>query len=171
MEEPVNEIERADSPSPWQSLPQRAERVYMITGALAGAFFSLGGGLVPLLISDRPAWNKLIIAMLLVIVFAAIGIRWGRLRWRHTAWRLDETGLWVRRGRLFFSEILVPRSRVQHLDLERGPIERRFGLATLVVHTAGTRNHALRQSGFDEAEAITLRDALLPKAERDVDSL
>ena len=95
----------------------------------------------------------------------------GRRRWQHTSWRLDDTGLSVRRGRYFFSETLVPRSRVQHLDLERGPIERRQGLATLVVHTAGTRTHALRQPGLDEAEAMALRDALLPKAGRNDDNL
>ena len=43
-------------------------------------------------------------------------------------------------------------------------IERRFGLATLVVHTAGTRLSALRQSGFLDADAVALRDALLPEA-------
>jgi membrane protein YdbS with pleckstrin-like domain len=52
---------------------------------------------------------------------------------------------------------------VQHLDIERGPIERRFGLATLVVHTAGTRLNAVRQPGFDEAAATRLRDALVPQ--------
>ena len=67
--------------------------------------------------------------------------------------------------------LLVPRSRVQHLDIERGPIERRFGLATLVVHTAGTRLHALRQPGLLAADALALRDALLPEADRDDDTL
>lgn len=54
------------------------------------------------------------------------------------------------------------RARVQHLDIERGPIERRYGLATLVVHTAGTRLSAVRQPGFDEDSANRLRDALVP---------
>jgi membrane protein YdbS with pleckstrin-like domain len=72
---------------------------------------------------------------------------------------------------VYRKEVLVPRSRVQHLDLERGPIERHFGLATLVVHTAGTRMHALRQSGFLDADAVALRDALLPEADRHDDSL
>jgi membrane protein YdbS with pleckstrin-like domain len=60
---------------------------------------------------------------------------------------------------------------VQHIDIERGPIERRFGLATLVVHTAGTRLNALRQSGFVDADAVALRDALLPEAASGDDEL
>ena len=82
-----------------------------------------------------------------------------------------ERGLQVRRGLVWKHELLVPRSRVQHLDIERGPIERRFGLATLVVHTAGTRMYALRQPGLPDADALALRDALLPEADRDDDSL
>ena len=76
------------------------------------------------------------------------GIWLGYRRWKSTAWKLDDTGLHVRRGRLWRKEILVPRSRVQHLDIERGPIERRYGLATLIVHTAGTRQHALAPAGL-----------------------
>jgi membrane protein YdbS with pleckstrin-like domain len=77
----------------------------------------------------------------------------------------------VQRGLIWRSEVLVPRTRVQHLDLERGPIERRFGLATLVVHTAGTRMNALRQHGFLDADAVALRDALLPEPDRHDDAL
>ena len=39
----------------------------------------------------------------------------------------------------------------------------RYGLATLVVHTAGTRLNAVRQPGFDEESANQLRDALVPR--------
>jgi membrane protein YdbS with pleckstrin-like domain len=76
---------------------------------------------------------------------------------------LDDDGLRVRRGHYWRRETLVPRARVQHLDIERGPIERHFGLATLVVHTAGTRLSALRQPGFDEHDAEALRQALVPR--------
>jgi membrane protein YdbS with pleckstrin-like domain len=67
--------------------------------------------------------------------------------------------------------VLVPRSRVQHLDIERGPIERQYGLATLVVHTAGTRQHAMRIAGLPDADAVALRDALVPEAGRHDDVL
>jgi membrane protein YdbS with pleckstrin-like domain len=92
-------------------------------------------------------------------------------RWKATAWKLDDTGLHLRRGRLLRKEVLVPRSRVQHLDIERGPIERRYGVATLVVHTAGTRQHALRLAGLRDADAVALRDALVPAASRHDDVL
>jgi membrane protein YdbS with pleckstrin-like domain len=105
----------------------------------------------------------------MLALMAVAGALLGRAKWRRTHWRLDGRGLQVSRGLVWHSDVLVPRSRVQHLDIERGPIERHFGLATLVVHTAGTRLHALRQAGFADADAVALRDALLPEAQRDDD--
>ena len=48
----------------------------------------------------------------------------------------------------------------QHLDLKRGPLERAFGLATLVIHTAGTRMAAVSVSGLRGEDAERLRDRL-----------
>jgi membrane protein YdbS with pleckstrin-like domain len=108
-----------------------------------------------------------VLVLATVVLGAWIGLR----RWASTRWRLDARGLQVRRGRMFQREVLVPRSRVQHLDLERGPVERHYGLATIVVHTAGSRLQALRQSGLAEADAVALRDALVPDADVDDDAV
>lgn len=155
----------------WQPLPPAARRVAGIVGAITG--FVAGA---PLAISVAVALDsglaaKLALGAVLWLLLPGLVLGWARVRWRRTTWRLDARGLQVRRGVFFRKEVLVPRSRVQHLDLERGPIERHFGLATLVVHTAGTRMHALRQSGFLDADAVALRDALLPEADRHDDSL
>ena len=146
----------------WRSLPKRAAGLYMLAGSLFGLPFAALPGLLVLVESDD--WRApAVTAVLAALLCAALGAGLGRLRWRHTFWKLDGRGLHVKRGRFWRNEILVPRSRVQHLDLERGPLERRRNLATLIVHTAGTRLHALRQSGFDDADAVALRDALVPE--------
>ena len=156
--------------SGWLPLADASRRVQTVTGGLGGLFLGLVLCL-PLVVLAAGAVPGMALAGLLVPVAAIAGALLGRARWGRTSWRLDERGLQVRRGLVWRSEILVPRSRVQHLDLERGPIERRFGVATLVVHTAGTRLHALRQSGFLDADAVALRDALLPEADRDDDAV
>ena len=154
----------------WQPLPQAAVTVAGISGALVAIPFCVGAGVLGMAVLD--GWlARASAGLALFVVVAVIGALIGRARTRRTHWRLDARGLQVRRGLVWKHELLVPRSRVQHLDIERGPIERRFGLATLVVHTAGTRLHALRQPGLLDADALALRDALLPEAERDDDSL
>ena len=155
----------------WQPLAPAARRV----GTGVAVFWGLFVGLVlavPVAVAlDVGLAAKIGIGALTLTLPAVVFGTWARARWRRTNWRLDEGGLRVRRGVIWHKEILVPRSRVQHLDLERGPIERHFGLATLVVHTAGTRMHALRQAGFLDDDAVALRDALLPETDRHDDSL
>ena len=50
---------------------------------------------------------------------------------------------------------------MQHIDLNRGPLDRRFGLATLKVYTAGTKLASVSVDGLPEARAAQLRDALV----------
>lgn len=155
----------------WTPLDPAACTVAAGLGVFWGLVIGLGAA-VPLVVAVPGGWGlRLALGAVPVLGLPLLFFLLARARWRRTHWRLDGTGLRVRRGVVWRSEILVPRSRVQHLDLERGPIERRFGLATLVVHTAGTRMHALRQSGLAADDATALRDALLPEADRHDDSL
>jgi membrane protein YdbS with pleckstrin-like domain len=128
---------------------------------------------LPLLLRglDLAWWQGVLAMLMLWLGLGALGAWIAYRRWKSSAWKLDGTGLHFRRGRAWRKEVLVPRSRVQHLDIERGPIERRYGLATLIVHTAGTRQHALRIAGLEDADAVALRDALVPDASRHDDVL
>lgn len=98
------------------------------------------------------------------------GVLRGLRRWKYTSWMLDDLGLRIRRGWLFKSETLVPRARVQHLDIGRGPLERRYGLATLTLYTGGTGHSMIVHAGLADADATALRDALIPK-DVDVDAI
>jgi hypothetical protein len=152
--------------APWLPLPDAARRCFRLSSCIAGGVFGAAFGLAPpavLAFADGPAWGHLAWAIGVPVACFALALWRASLAFHYTRWQLDGDALRVRRGRFWRSEVLVPRARVQHLDIERGPIERRFGLATLVVHTAGTRLNAVRQPGFDEAAATRLRDALVPQ--------
>ena len=166
----------APASADWQRLPEAAAQLAMAGGLLRGLVFGVGAAIVltfPL--RDRHwclsfgAWALVLVGV--VVATCVLGTWLGYRGWKSSAWKLDATGLHVRRGYWWRKEVLVPRSRVQHLDIERGPIERNFGLATLVVHTAGSRMHALRQPGFADADAVALRDALVPDSARHDDVL
>ena len=167
----MSEVDAAvPAPTPagkWQALPPQAATTAMFggtfTGLLLGAAPALGGG-IPLAARGLhwPWWQAFAMAAVSWLVCAGIGCFAAYRRWSSSSWQLDEAGLHFRRGWLWKGEVLVPRTRVQHLDIERGPIERHYGLATLVVHTAGTRHHALRIPGLGDADAVALRDALVP---------
>jgi hypothetical protein len=68
---------------------------------------------------------------------------------------------------LFRRVIFVPRSRIQHTDVNQGPIERHFGLAHLVLHTAGTESASVTLPGLDQDLAIGIRQQLVPTDDAD----
>lgn len=75
-------------------------------------------------------------------------------------YRLTERLLQVVRGWLFHVDTVVPLVRVQHIDVTRGPLEKMFGVATLVVHTAGTHNSIVTLPGLAPGRAAQIRDII-----------
>ena len=152
----------------WQPLPVRARTAATLStliGTLVPLTIALGIGV---LASGRTPLAFAAAGTALVLI-PAWTVWIARRRWLRTRWRLDDDGFGIRRGHMWRSDTRVPGSRVQHLDIRRGPLERAFGLSTLIVHTAGTRNSAVSVSGLDHAEAERLRDALAARAARDDD--
>jgi membrane protein YdbS with pleckstrin-like domain len=156
----------ADDRVRWQPLPARARRLFVVNGLA----FALPFALVPAVLAGvfelAAPWR---FALAGALFGAAFGAWLGNKHWKHTYWRLDGDGFNLRRGRLWRSETRVPASRVQHLDLKRGPLQRRYDLATLVIHTAGTRHSAVSVSGLDAADAERLRDQLAHPVDDDDD--
>jgi len=73
---------------------------------------------------------------------------------------LTERLLQVARGWLFHTDTIVPFVRVQHLDVTRGPLDKMFGTATLIIHTAGTRNSIVTVPGLAPGRAAEIRDII-----------
>lgn len=100
-----------------------------------------------------------------VVLFGSaltFAFKWPELRHRHLRYRVDETGVRIRRGVWWRQVISIPTSRVQHTDVSQGPLQRNFGLATLTVFTAGTEGASISLEGLEHGVAKRLRDHLLP---------
>jgi membrane protein YdbS with pleckstrin-like domain len=115
---------------------------------------------VPLLAADRlTVLQKSAGVVVALLLSGGLGVYLGA-RLRHQRCKLDDEGLWLRTGRMWRRETRVPASRVQHVDLKHGPLERRTRLATLVVHTAAVHLSGITVRGLDEGDAQHLRDRL-----------
>lgn len=125
-------------------------------------------GLVFLLLGDEVVLRRLLFLALLALsvlgLLAAVTWVHPRLKLRTSSWALSPEGLEIQSGVWFQHLRTVPLTRVQHTDVERGPIERRYGLATLVVHTAGHQDSEVRLEGLAHATAVAIRDHLLTGA-------
>lgn len=71
-------------------------------------------------------------------------------------------GVMLKSGVGWRSEVWVPLVRLQHIDVHQDPLDRRWGMATLSLYTAGTHENELRIKGLPVAQAHDLRQALLP---------
>lgn len=83
------------------------------------------------------------------------------VRRRFNAWGYAERAedLLVRRGVMVRRLSVVPYGRMQFVDVVAGPLERRWGLATVRLHTAAAASDA-RVPGLPAEEAERLRDLL-----------
>lgn len=84
--------------------------------------------------------------------------------WRY---RIDDRVIEMLYGVIVHRSVVVPLSRLQHVDLKRGPLERRAGLASVVLYTAGTQDAEQVIPGLAAGTAEELRDQLVAAAERD----
>lgn len=89
-------------------------------------------------------------------------------RYRAWGYREDEDELHIRSGLWLRVRTVVPFGRVQHIDIAHGPIERGFGLATLILHTAGTRGAAVPLPGLAQEEAEQMRDRIRAKIRQEL---
>ncbi len=95
-------------------------------------------------------------------LLAWIVLAWPVLRYRYSAYHVSPQGILIRRGVLWRTVSYVPRSRVQHTDVSQGPLQRAYGLATLVIYTAGTHNAEVSLGGIARDTALAIRDRLIP---------
>lgn len=128
-------------------------------------------------LSDAIGWLVLFsIPAVLVLIFAdlwwlpaliwfaalvVIALRWHFLRRSCASWGYVERDddLYITHGVLFRSLTAVPYGRMQLVEVQSGPLERKFNLATVTLKTASPGTDA-RIPGLDPDEAARLRDQL-----------
>lgn len=152
----------------WQQPDPRLLKAWrMLLWCIAGPILSaLAIGNLLAWTLDGPTPLRIILAALFSAL-AAVSLwlrHYLRLALAARAWALADDGLLLRRGVWWRHEIFVPRARIQHTDVTEGPIARRFGIATLAVHTAGTRVQELDVEGLLPALALQLREDLLRRS-------
>ena len=126
---------------PAERLDPRAKTLWRITGALGALPLLVVGAsvswsllrVVPLLLGVLP----LLAALVLFVVLAGVV---PDLRWRRWRYEIRDEEVDLQRGIIWVSRTLVPLARIQHVDTQSGPLQRRFGLATVVFYTAAGAN-------------------------------
>jgi uncharacterized protein len=128
---------------PLMRLDPRAKLLWRLTGTLQALLILIGGAFGSYVLSARagappylailPVLGALVLAVLFVVVLPP-------LLWRRWRYEIRPLEVDLQRGLVRVTRTLVPMARVQHVDTQHGPLQRRLGLSTVVFYTAAGPN-------------------------------
>lgn len=119
------------------------------------------------LIPEIPVWLGGLAGAVALLGWLLLVILWVPRRYRVTRYASTPDSVHFQVGALWLSETAVPCNRLQHLELEEGPVERQLGIQRLVLYTAGGTGADLTIPGLARADARALRQQLLDFMEHD----
>lgn len=126
----------------------------VLTFAAPGVVLAILG----LLIEPARFW-LLTPAAALVVAGLPAALLLPRWWYRLHRWEVTDVAVYTRSGYFWQEWRVAPLSRIQTVDTQRGPLEQRFGLATVTVTTASARG-ALKIKGLDQPTAADLAERL-----------
>lgn len=145
---------------PAERLDPRARTLWRVSGLIGMLPLLVGCGVATWAMSRFGGLSPLVAALPLVgalaLLVVSVGITPG-LRWRRWRYEIRAEEVDLQRGIFWVRRTLVPLARIQHVDTQRGPLERRFGLATVVFYTAAGANQIPELSA---PVAETVRDRI-----------
>jgi uncharacterized protein len=151
--------------APAHSLDPRVRQVWMIEMLLVAALATIVAATIVAIVrssnEDAPA---LLLAIPGVVAVAGVvaAMTVPGFRYRFHRWEVTDLGLYTKRGWLTRVWTIVPHARIQTVDTSSGPLERRFGLATVQVRTAS--GEAVGVPGLSRELVAELTDELAARA-------
>jgi membrane protein YdbS with pleckstrin-like domain len=101
---------------------------------------------------------------LIVFIPPALSLLYSVKRYRNWFFAVHNDHLEINHGVVRKISMIVPYVRVQHIDTNRGPLERILGLASLRVYTAGSQGADMRIPGLSRERAEEMQEDLKKKA-------
>lgn len=110
------------------------------------------------MILGLPGW---VLVPLLVVGLVAVVLGWLLIDRNARSWGYAERDedLYIKHGVMFRKLVVVPYGRMQFVDVNAGPLEQAFSIASVHLHTASPATNA-RIPGLRKDEAARLRDRL-----------
>ena len=155
----------------YRNLSKQAKPVLFITAALQSILFCavLLGAIYCIAIPSSYLSETVfaVIAGFAVLLSLVWFIVSPLVRFRRYRYKISEDRIEIIEGVFYIRRTLVPIDRIHQIDIVRGPVDRRFGLAKVTVTTAGA-TATLRFLEIEKAEYIceTLNGIITEKLRR-----
>lgn len=109
-------------------------------------------------------WWLAAVPVVLVLVIALLLLRIIRRQVAGLGYLERDEDFVVRSGVLWRKQVVIPYGRMQYVEVNSGPLERRYGLCRLTLNTAGSAATA-NVFGLPDAEGQALRERLVAAGE------
>lgn len=103
------------------------------------------------------------IAAVIFILITILTVAIGTGSFRRKSYAVREHDIIYRTGWIVQKLHVVPFNRIQHAAVKVGPIDRKFGLASLTVFTAASMLTDISLKGLPEQEAEKIREYIMQK--------
>ena len=140
-----------------QSLNNRIRYLWTPTSAL---IYLVMGSIISGLLSIAIGASAFVLPPLFLVLGSLYGLR----RYSNWGFEVRDDHLYIEHGVLKKTYSMVPYVRVQHIDTDRGPLDRMLGLSVLRVYTAGSKGADIRIPGLEKANASDLQEKLRDSA-------
>jgi len=146
----------------YQPLHPAIRKVWQWSAVLSWLVVGVVGGVIEFFVRRAQDWWLVPwVVPSASILFAMLG--WVLAARQYRAWRyaLRERDLVMEHGIWWRQKRCVARGRVQHLDINSGPLDRKFGLVQVSVYVAGSAGTVGSIPGLTPERAEELRSAIL----------
>ena len=155
---------------PREKLDPRARRVWTLGDLLGAAILTaiawgVTYGLWRLLEFDR--WATIVIPAAFALMLVAWAFIRPEIEFRQWRFEIREDEVDLLHGVITRTRQVVPMSRIQHVDTTRGPLQRRYGLASVQFFTAAGAME-IPQLSVERAEQVRDQIAALAKVHDDL---
>jgi membrane protein YdbS with pleckstrin-like domain len=145
----------------WQKLHPDFVRRMQVEHALIALAPLAGAGVLSVLLDILLLQTVLLWA--LAIGFAIVFVSWPRISVPRRGYVVRDKDIVFRSGVIWQSVTAIPYNRIQHVETSNTPLDRKFGVATLQLFTAGGSGGDLKVDGLGAEVAEQLRIYILGK--------
>jgi hypothetical protein len=91
------------------------------------------------------------------ILLSVVGWLSNNMGFKYSGYALRERDILFRRGWFVRKTRAIPLKRIQHVSVQSGPIERKFGLSSISIYTAGSEEADFTINGITEQRAQQIK--------------
>lgn len=131
-------------------------------GGIIGYLIGIAAVIACVVLAIRFDWWWMHLIALLPLILVLQGLLLTPRRVRAIGWREGDEELVIATGILFRSLQTVPFGRIQSVEISEGPVERRYGIASLEISTAAAGT-STTLPGLPREDAERLRQRLIDR--------